>query len=222
MSDLHRTERTQFRRGPDDGASDREAAHAILDEALIAHLAFPRDGVPAVQPRAFHRDGDHIYFHGSYGNTALRAALDAPEVCCTVTLLDGIVLARTLFHHSVNYRSVVLWGPLKKIEEEAAKRRALVGLIEHFARGRNAECPDMTAEDVRKTMVVSMPIEEASVKVRRGPSSYDPERDDLSVWAGVVPLRFVAGDPVPDPHVPDGMPIPPSARTFARDEGPKG
>ncbi len=216
MSDLRRTDRTRHRRLPDRGSFDRTAAHAILDEALIAHLAFVRDGAPAVLPLLHSRIDDRLYFHGSMANAMLRAAVAAPEMCCTVTLLDGLVLARTLAHHSVNYRSVVLWGKAEKVEDQDEKWRVLDALVEHVVPGRSAECPAMTEKERKITMVVSMPIDEASVKIRVGPPGFDPEEDDLGVWGGVLPLGLGVGEPVADAHVPEGVEVPRSVREWSR------
>jgi nitroimidazol reductase NimA-like FMN-containing flavoprotein (pyridoxamine 5'-phosphate oxidase superfamily) len=191
------TDRTRVRRLADRGRYDRATVHAILDEAHVAHVGFVVDGEPRVLPMAFGRDGDVLYLHGAVGNAMLRAA-EGAEVCVTVTLLDGLVLARSAFHHSMNYRSVVVLGRAERVADEAEARHALDVIVDHVLPGRSAEARPTDASELRKTAVLRLPIVEASAKVRTG-GAIDEDRDlGLPVWAGVVPLRVVAGEPEQD------------------------
>ncbi len=201
---LLETDRTTLRRKADRGEFDRAAAHAILDEAYIAHVGFVVDGAPKVLPMTYGRDGDVLYLHGAVGNAMLRASSGA-EVCVTVTLLDGLVLARSAFHHSMNYRSVVLLGRAEKVEDEAEKARAFEVLVEHVVPGRTAEARGANPSELRQTLVLRLPIEEGSAKVRVGDAIDEPEDVDLPIWAGYVPLRLVAGDPVPNADLPPAL-----------------
>ena len=183
---LLETDRTTLRRKADRGEFDRAAAHAILDEAYIAHVGFVVDGAPKVLPMTYGRDGDVLYLHGAVGNAMLRASSGA-EVCVTVTLLDGLVLARSAFHHSMNYRSVVLLGRAEKVEDEAEKARAFEVLVEHVVPGRTAEARAASPSELRQTLVLRLPIEEGSAKVRIGDAIDEPEDVDLPIWAGYRP-----------------------------------
>ncbi|HJR26888.1 MAG TPA: pyridoxamine 5'-phosphate oxidase family protein [Acidimicrobiales bacterium] len=214
-SQLLQTDRTKLRRKADRGTFDRAAADAILDEAYIAHVGFVVDGGPKVLPMTYGRDGDVLYLHGAVGNAMLRASDDA-EVCVTVTLLDGLVLARSAFHHSMNYRSVVLLGTATRVDDEAEKARAFDVLVEHVVPGRTAEARGATPSELRQTLVLRLPIEEGSVKVRAGDSLDDPEDVGLAVWAGSVPLRLVAADPVPNADFDPSLAEPPAADRFVR------
>ena len=204
---LTTTDRTTVRRLPDRGTDDRTTAHAVIDEAYLAHVGFVVDGEPRVLPMTYGRDGDVLYLHGAVGNAMLRASIDA-EVCVTITLLDGLVLARSAFHHSMNYRSVVLLGRARKVEDEAEKRRAFDVIVEHVLPGRTQVARPPSDAEIRKTLVLALPIEEGSAKVRTGGPIDDDEDLDLRVWAGVVPLRLTPGDPVQDPAQPPDLPLP--------------
>jgi len=209
MSDeLTTTDRTRVRRLPDRGRSDRTTVYEVIDEAYIAHVGFVVDGEPRVLPMTYGRDVDVLYLHGAVGNAMLRASIDA-EVCVTITLLDGLVLARSAFHHSMNYRSVVLVGTATKVDDEAAKRRAFEVIVEHVLRGRTQVARAAKDTELRKTLLLELPIEEGSAKVRVGGPIDDDEDMDLPVWAGVVPLRLVPGEPIQDPQqsIPD-LPAP--------------
>jgi len=195
---LRATDRTKVRRLAGRGRYERDLAHEILDEAYIAHVGFVVDGKPRVLPMTYGRDGDVLYLHGAVGNAMLRASAGA-EVCVTVTLLDGLVLARSAFHHSMNYRSVVLLGTATKVEEPNEKRHAFDVIVDHVLPGRSEVARPANDSEVRTTLVLRLPIDEGSAKVRTGPPKDDPEDMDLPVWAGVVPLRLVADDPVQDP-----------------------
>jgi nitroimidazol reductase NimA-like FMN-containing flavoprotein (pyridoxamine 5'-phosphate oxidase superfamily) len=195
---LRETSRTKLRRRADRGSFDRVLAHAILDEALVAHVGFVVDGRPAVLPMTYGRVDDTLYLHGAVGNGMLRAASGA-DVCVTVTLLDGLVLARAAMHHSMNYRCVVLYGRAERVDGEAEKRRAFDAVVEHSVAGRSAVVRPANDLELRKTLVLRLPIDEASVKVRAGGPVDDPEDLGLPVWAGVVPVRLERGEPVADP-----------------------
>ena len=187
-------ERTTIRKG-ERAVLDPAVRDAILDEALICHVGFVVDGAPKVLPMTYGRDGDVLYLHGAVGNAMLRASSGA-EVCVTVTLLDGLVLARSAFHHSMNYRSVVLLGRAEKVEDDAEKARAFEVLVEHVLPGRTGEARAANPSELRQTLVLRLPIEEGSAKVRTGDAIDDPEDLDLPIWAGSVPLRLVAGEPI--------------------------
>jgi len=195
---LRETSRTKLRRRADRGSFDRVLAQAILDEALVAHVGFVVDGRPAVLPMTYGRVDDTLYLHGAVGNGMLRAASGA-DVCVTVTLLDGLVLARAAMHHSMNYRCVVLYGRAERVDGEAEKRRAFDAVVEHSVAGRSAVARPANDLELWKTLVLRLPIDEASVKVRAGGPVDDPEDLGLPVWAGVVPVRLERGEPVADP-----------------------
>lgn len=192
------TERTKVRRLAERGRYERWLVEAILDEAYLAHVGFVVDGQPRVLPMTYGRDGDVLYLHGAVGNAMLRASAGA-EVCVTVTLLDGLVLARSAFHHSMNYRSVVLLGPATKVEDPEEKRRAFDVIVEHVLPGRSQVARPSNDSELRSTMVLRLPIAEGSAKVRAGGPKDDAEDMDLPVWAGVVPVRLTSGAPEQDP-----------------------
>lgn len=191
------TGRTKVRRLAERGRYERSLVHEILDEAYLAHVGFVVDGQPRVLPMTYGRIGDDLYLHGAAGNGMLRAA-DGAEVCITVTLLDGLVLARSAFHHSMNYRSVVLFGTATKVTDEDEKRRAVDAVVEHVLPGRSGAAREASASELRATAVLRLPIHEGSAKVRTGGPKDDPEDMDLPVWAGVIPLTLTAGSPVQD------------------------
>jgi nitroimidazol reductase NimA-like FMN-containing flavoprotein (pyridoxamine 5'-phosphate oxidase superfamily) len=213
--ELRSTSRTKVRRLPARGTFDRATAHAILDEAYLAHVGFVVDGEPRVLPMTYGRDGDVLYLHGAVGNAMLRAAAGS-EVCVTVTLLDGLVLARSAFHHSMNYRSVVLLGTAEKVEDDAEKERAFEVIVEHVVPGRTQVARAANAAELRATTVLRLPIDEGSAKVRTGDAIDDADDLDLPVWAGSVPLRLVAGEPVPNQDLVPGLADPPAPELFAR------
>jgi len=202
---LDRTDRSRLRRKADRGAYDRDTVDAILDEALVCHVGFAIDGRPWVVPTAFGRVGGRLYLHGAAGNATLRALAAGVEACVTVTLLDGLVLARSAFHHSMNYRSVMLFGHLTPVTEEAEKRSALLAIVDHMVSGRSRDTRPPTAEELRATLVVSLPISEGSAKVRAGGPIEEPGDLDLPHWAGVIPVAVVRGDPQPDGGAPTAL-----------------
>lgn len=194
---LAETDRTKVRRLADRGSYDRALVHSIIDECYLAHVGFVVDGVPKVLPMTFGRDGDVIYLHGAVGNAMLRASAGA-EVCVTFTLLDGLVLARSAFHHSMNYRSVVLLGVAEKVEDEEVKRRAFDVIVDHVLPGRSGTARAASPSELRSTLVLELAIDEGSAKVRTGGAVDDEEDHGLPVWAGVVPLRLTPGEPEQD------------------------
>ena len=195
---LATTDRTKVRRKSDRGTSDRTTAYAVIDEAYLAHVGFVVDGEPRVLPMTYGRDGDVLYLHGAVGNAMLRASIGS-QVCVTITLLDGLVLARSAFHHSMNYRSVVLLGEARRVDDDDEKRRAFEVIVEHVLTGRTEVARAASDAELRKTLVLALPIEEGSAKIRTGGPIDDEEDMDLPVWAGVVPLRLVPGEPEQDP-----------------------
>lgn len=195
------SDRTRVRRLPKRGAYDRDTIHAILDEALLCHVGFVVDGAPVVIPTIHWRDGDTLYIHGSAASRMLRTLKDGVEACVTVTLLDGLVLARSAFHHSMNYRSVVVFGRAKLVESDEEKLRALDTLVEHVIHGRSKEVRPPNGVELKQTMVLALPIEEASAKIRTGGPVDDDEDYALPVWAGVLPVSLTPGEPVVDRDV---------------------
>ncbi len=195
--DLDPTANTTIRRKPERGRSDRATVHAILDEAFVAHVGIAVDGQPFVLPMACGRDGDRLVLHGSVASRLLRALDHGLPVCVTVTLVDGLVLAHAHRNHSLNYRSVVVLGAATRLRGDAAKT-ALERIVEHIVPGRAREARPATDQDLRDTMVLTVPIEEASAKVRTGgPTAPSAEDRAVPRWAGVVPLHLHAGVPVP-------------------------
>jgi len=189
---------------PARASDDRAAAYAILDEGRVAHVGLVEDGSPIVIPMAYGRDGDDLLLHGSRASRMARTLAAGAPVCVTVTLLDGMVLARSAFHHSMNYRSVVVLGTATPVVGEDAERAALDALVDHLVRGRSAEARPASRSELRQTMVLRVPVVEASVKVRCGGPVDDEDDLTLPVWAGHVPLRLVAGEPVPAAGLVDG------------------
>jgi uncharacterized protein len=193
-----RTDRTKLRRLPKRGAHDRPTIDAILDEALISHVGFVHDGRPAVIPTLHARVGDEVLIHGSSASRMLRALATGVDLSLTATLIDGLVLARSAFHHSVNYRSVVLYGQAHLVTEPDEKEHALEAFTERLLPGRWAEVRWPTRKELKATTVLRLPISEGSAKVRTGPPVDDEPDYALDVWAGVVPLSLERGEPVPD------------------------
>ena len=207
MSATLQSPRTTVRRLPKRAAYDRATIHAILDEALICHMGFVSDGQPFVIPTIHWREGETLYFHGSAASRMLRSLRDGVDACVTVTLLDGLVLARSAFHHSMNFRSVVVLGRAREVTGDE-KIRALAGLVEHVVPGRNADVRPPNATELKQTLVLALPIDEASAKIRTGPPLDDEEDYTLPIWAGVVPLRLVPGEPLGDDRLLPGVALP--------------
>jgi nitroimidazol reductase NimA-like FMN-containing flavoprotein (pyridoxamine 5'-phosphate oxidase superfamily) len=187
--------RTKVRRLGERGRYDEATVHAILDEGIIAHVAVVTDHGPLVLPTAYARVGRTVYLHGAAGNGLLRAAEGAP-VCATVTLLDGLVLAKSAFHHSMNYRSVVVFATGRRVEDEDERRLALDAIVEHIVPGRTAEARPPNPSELRATRVLALDLGEASAKVRTGPPKDDEADADWPAWTGVIPLAQVRGAPV--------------------------
>jgi uncharacterized protein len=183
----------RVKREPQRGVYDRETIDAILDEALVCHLGFAVDGQPYVIPTLHARIGDLLYVHGSAASRMLRHAASDARICVTVTLLDGLVLARSVFNHSIDYRSVVVLGTPTLVEDVGEKREALHAFTDHIAPGRWEEARQPTDQELKATWILSVPLDEASAKIRTGPPEDEPEDLDLPVWAGVVPIHLAAG-----------------------------
>ena len=197
MDSYEPTSRTMVRRLPNRASYDRDMVHAILDEGFVAHVGLSTDLGPRVLPMMYVRFGGSLFIHGAAANQLLRTACTGVEVCAVVTLLDGLVLARSAFHHSMNYRSAVIYGVATKVTDAARKRAALDALVERVRTGRSAEARSPTDEELRATLVLELPLVEVSAKVRTGDPLDDEDDLSLPVWAGVIPLRLVAGQPVP-------------------------
>jgi nitroimidazol reductase NimA-like FMN-containing flavoprotein (pyridoxamine 5'-phosphate oxidase superfamily) len=195
------SDRTRVRRVPKRGEYDRETIDAILDEALICNVGFVQDGEPVVIPTLQARLGDRLYLHGSAASRTLRTLETAVPVCVTATLVDGLVLARSAFHHSVNYRSVVVYGRAELVQPEQERLRALELFTEKLLPGRWPEVRHPTRQELKSTKVLSLPLDEASAKVRAGAPIDDEEDYGLPVWAGVLPLRRVVEPPRADPRL---------------------
>ena len=209
---LSTTDRTRVKRQPDRSRDDRALAYEILDEGLVAHVGIVVDGQPFVIPMAYGRDGDRLLLHGAKASRLLRTSGGGVPVCVTVTLLDGLVLARSTFHHSMNYRSVVVIGEARRVEGDDERSRCLDVLVEHIVPGRTAEARGPNRVELRQTDVLALAIDEASVKLRTGGPKDDPEDLDLPIWAGVVPLTLTRGEPIADDGI-DGLPLPMALRS---------
>jgi nitroimidazol reductase NimA-like FMN-containing flavoprotein (pyridoxamine 5'-phosphate oxidase superfamily) len=212
------SDRTRVRRHPERGVYGAAEIDAILDEGFVCHVGFVASGQPYVMPMGYGRAGTQLFVHGSGANRMLRALAGGEAgspVCVTVTIADGLVLARSAFHNSLNYRSVVVLGRARLVTEPAAKMDALRCLTNHIMPGRWEEGRPPSDDELKATMVLAIPLDEASAKVRTGPP-LDAEDDySIPVWAGIVPLRGVVGEPVPDGRVLEGVP-PVEARRFLR------
>jgi nitroimidazol reductase NimA-like FMN-containing flavoprotein (pyridoxamine 5'-phosphate oxidase superfamily) len=208
--------RTTVRRLPERGSYDRAAAHAILDEGLVAHVGLATDDGPVVIPMLYGRDGDRLLLHGSPASRLLRGGAKGTEMCVTVTLVDGVVLARSAFHHSMNYRSVVVFGRATPVADLVERRAALHRLVEHIVPGRTADAREPNERELRGTLVLALPLDECSVKVRTGGPKDEDEDMDLPVWAGVIPLTTRAGSPVADAELQVDTPAPGYAERYVR------
>lgn len=219
MDELSRTDRSTLQRLPKRGVYDRASIEAILDEGLICHVGFVVDRQPYVIPTIHVRVGERLFFHGSPASRMLRTLELGVEVCVTVTLVDGLVLARSAFHHSMNYRSVVVFGTAMPVESTEEKLGVLHALADHLIKGRWQEVRSPSPNELKGTLVLSLPITEASAKVRTGPPVDDEDDYSLPVWAGTLPLKIVAADPVADSRLPEGI-APPSYITRYPGPGP--
>ncbi|MEA2153280.1 MAG: uncharacterized protein QOI18_1513 [Solirubrobacteraceae bacterium] len=211
------SDRVRLRRRRERGSHERAVVDAILDEALIAHLGIADEhGQPFVIPTLHARRGDVVYLHGSTASRTLRALRSGAPVCLTVSLLDGLVLARAAMHHSANYRSVMLLGEAVLVKSRAEKLAALEAIVEHIVPGRWSEARTPTENELEATSVLALPIAEASAKIRTGPPLDDEEDYGLPVWAGVIPIVSEAREPLPDPRLARDTPPPPSATAYRR------
>lgn len=205
------TERTIPTRARERASYDRELVHSILDTAYICHLGFVRDGAPVVLPTLFARVGERLYVHGSTGSRPLRMAGGTDPglpVCVTVTHVDGLVLARSAFHHSLNYRSVVVHGSARQVTDPAEKRTALDALVDHAIPGRSADSRPANAKELAATAVLRLDLTEVSAKTRTGAPNDDPADLTLPYWAGVVPVSVQAATPIPSPDLAPSTPLP--------------
>jgi hypothetical protein len=212
MKPVTPTPRTTLRRLPARGRHDRATIDAILDEALSCHVGFVTDGQPYVIPTIHGRREDELFVHGSAASRMLRSLSAGIPVCVTVTLVDGLVLARSAFHHSMNYRSAMVLGTATVVDEPERKMEALETIVEHVLPGRWAEVRPPNERELQATLVLSLPIDEASAKIRTGPPIDDEEDYALTCWAGVLPVRITALPPVADPRLSDRAPSPPAYR----------
>jgi uncharacterized protein len=216
VSEIPATQRTRLARLPERGTHERRVIYQILDEGFICHVGFVADSQPYVIPTSYGRRGDHLYIHGSAASRMLRHLGEGLPVAVTVTLVDGLVLARSIFHHSMNYRSVVVLGRTSLVEGRAEKLEALRSISDHIIAGRWEEVRPPTDQELKATSVLKLPLEEASAKIRSGPPKDDEGDYDLPVWAGVLPLHAAVGEPAADPALRMKLEVPPSVRKYRR------
>ncbi len=209
---LSPTPRTRLHRKRERGRTDRTELYAVLDQGLVCHLGVLVDGSPVVLPTGYGRIGDTLYLHGSAANRALGAAAAGQPVCVTVTHLDGIVLARSAFHHSVNYRSAMIFGTARAIATDPERLRGLRAIVEQLAPGQWAATRTPTRKELAATTVLALSLSEASVKVRSGPPVDEPEDHYPELWAGVLPVITTFGEPEGDPALPPGVAVPAHVR----------
>ncbi len=215
VTPLSSTPRTTLRRHRERGMTDRAELYAVLDAGLICHLGVVAYGTPVVMPTAYGRDGDTLYAHGSSANGAFGAA-DGQQVCVTVTHLDGLVCARSVFTHSVNYRSAMVFGRATIVIDDDERMHGLEVIVDHLIPGRWAAARKPTKKEMAATAVLSLPLTEASVKIRTGMPKDEPEDLDSDVWAGVLPVAVTFGAPEPDPLLPEGLEMPAHIRNFRK------
>jgi uncharacterized protein len=213
---IEQTERTKLKRIPKRGSFDRETVYKILDEAFICHIGFSVDGQTFVIPTAYGRKGNTLFVHGSAASRMMREMSKGIDVCITITLVDGLVLARSAFHHSMNYRSVVIFGKAEIVTEESEKNDALFTFTEHLIKGRWDDARVPNSKELKATTVLKLEINEASAKIRTG-NPVDDENDlDLDVWAGVIPLETKAGKPINDNLLKENIAVPDYAKDYKR------
>lgn len=210
------TARTRLVREPHRAVYDREAVYKILDEGFLCHIGFVTDGQPFVIPTSYGRKGDCLFIHGSAASRMLREMKEGMPVCVTVTLIDGLVLARSIFNHSVNYRSVVILGKARLVDDPEEKLAALRALSEHILPGRWDDVRQPNERELKQTAVLGLSIEEFSAKMRSGPPLDDPQDYSFPTWAGVLPLELTAGKPVSDPNLQPVRESPESLRSYSR------
>jgi len=208
------TPRTQVKRLPERGAYDHETIYSILDQAFLCHVGFVADGQPFVIPTGYGRAEDTLYIHGSTASRMLRSLEKSIPVCVTVTLLDGLVLARSAFHHSMNYRSVVILGSATVVAEREEKLRALRAVSEQIIPGRWDYVRQPSEQELKATIVLALPLAEASAKIRTGPPHDEAEDYALEIWAGVLPLHTVVEEPATDPELRVAVPCPAHVRSY--------
>jgi hypothetical protein len=218
MDSFEPTDRTTLKRLPQRASYDREVVYRILDEGFICHVGFAVEGQPFVIPTAYGRVGDKLYIHGSAASRTLRGLGGGIPVCVTVTLVDGLVLARSAFHHSINYRSVVILGAATMVEAAEEKMTALRAITEHVIPGRWDDVREPNDQELKGTSVLALPLLEVSAKVRTGPPKDDEEDMTIAVWAGELPLRITAGSPVDDPHLSSWIRPPAYVTQYSRPE----
>jgi uncharacterized protein len=211
---MNLTKRTELRRLPDRGAHDRETIYQILDAGFLAHVGFCVEGQPFVIPTLYGRDGEKLYLHGSAASRMLGQLATGIPACVTVTLVDGLVLARSAFDHSMNYRSAVAFGTAQKIADPAQKMKSLRVISEHLIAGRWEDVRQPSEKELKATTVLEFSIEEASSKVRSGPPLDDEDDYRLPVWAGVLPLEIKSRVPIPDDRLIDGVIVPDYVRHY--------
>ncbi len=216
MENFQPTPNTTLKRLPQRGAFDRATVYGILDEAFVCHVGFVVDGQPCVIPTSYGRVGDQLFIHGSAASRMLRNLAQGLPVCVTVTLVDGLVLARSAFHHSINYRSVVIFGTAHLVEDTAEKMTALKAFTEHVIPGRWAEVREPNEQELKGTTVLALPLTEASAKIRSGPPVDDAEDMAIPVWAGELPLHTVTGAPLADEFTRATLPLPGYVRRYDR------
>jgi nitroimidazol reductase NimA-like FMN-containing flavoprotein (pyridoxamine 5'-phosphate oxidase superfamily) len=210
------TDRTTVKRLPKRADYSQETVHKILDEGFVCHVGFAVEGRPFVIPTGYARVGETLYIHGSAASRMLRTLSTGVDVCLTVTLLDGLVLARSAFHHSMNYRSVVVFGKAFPVEDPAEKMEALRALSDHIIPHRWDDVRLPTDQEVKATLVLKLSLEEVSAKIRTGPPIDDEPDYDLPIWAGVLPLKLVPGTPIKDERAPDNASIPDYVTNYKR------
>lgn len=216
--DFPQTERTTLKRLPKRGAYDRQLVYGILDEGFICHVGFTVEGQPFVIPTGYARVDEQLFIHGSQVSRMLRTLSSGIDVCVAVTLVDGLVLARSAFHHSINYRSVVMFGRARIVDDREAKLAALFAFSEQVIPGRWNDVREPTEQELKATTVLALPLVEVSAKVRTGPPIDDDEDYALNVWAGVLPLRIAASAPVSDPRLPETIEPPSYTLKYSREK----
>ncbi|MEM9541627.1 MAG: pyridoxamine 5'-phosphate oxidase family protein [Cyanobacteria bacterium P01_E01_bin.42] len=216
MNNIPVTSRTKVRRVPKRGNYNRETIYQILDEGLICHVGFIANNQPFVIPTAYGRIDDRLYIHGSPASRMIRTLKEGVEMCVTVTLLDGLVLARSAFHHSMNYRSVVAFGTATVVDDEAEKLAALQAFTEHIVRDRWQEIRPPSRKELAGTLVLSLPLNEASAKMRSGAPVDDEDDYNLPIWAGELPLSLQTSAPIADSHLPENIDIPTYVKNYSR------
>jgi len=216
MSTLTPTPRTTLKRRPARASYERATVHSILDEALVCYVAFALDAQPVVTPMAYARVGNKLYLHGSAANRTLRALREGAEACISVTLVDGLVLSRSALHHSVNFRSVTVFGTAREVTNAAEKLEALRAIVEHAVPGRWPDVREPSAKELHLPLVLSIPLDEASAKLRKGGPVEEEADYALPVWAGEIPLRLLPAAPVDDVRLAAGLHPPTYATTYQR------